>query len=369
MIKTTTLLAILLFPGLAAAAPPKPGPVDQDWLRRQTVRLQVVRNGEEENGSGVILCQVDKQAYVLTANHVLFGKSRNGKSGSLLDVSRITLSFFKDAKPVEEIRSGDEEKNRPAFTVNQVPGKDLLLLSFEEPADLAAFAAPGKAPAQTDLAAGPAPRVQAVGYFQGKAESWAVLPGELRRRSDEYLYHSTQIREGFSGGPLFDEAGALIGINVQIAGEEKDGGGLEAYALPIDQVLAAVDKWVPATCLPRNDEESWRRAGDLYREAMRSVSLQDWTKAERQLREALEQRPFEGGSVHLQGMRYTEYLPHYHLGLALYHQDQDHYGEALRELAVSEVQGVVRANKRYKTLVKIRERCREKMKAKALNAK
>src|SRR5262245_40285394 len=100
------LLAALLAAPTLAANPPST--TDTAWLRQQTVRLQVERTNadgvkQEENGSGVLLCQVDKQAYVLTANHVIFGKSRTGRLNSLRDVGKIRLSFYKDAaRAVEE---------------------------------------------------------------------------------------------------------------------------------------------------------------------------------------------------------------------------------------------------------------------------
>jgi hypothetical protein len=364
------VLAALHAAPLGAASPTTSATqTDVDWLRQQTVRLQVERTapgGEptEENGSGVLLCQVDKQAYVLTANHVIFGKSRSGRLGSLLDVAKIRLTFYKDlARPVEEAQDADGE--RPSvFTKSVVAGKDLLLLSFEVPEDLAAFARPGAAPAAAELAASREPRkVWAVGYLQAAAESWAARPGALLQRDGGLLRHSAAIGEGFSGGPLFDEAGALIGLNIQVT--ETDG-TIEGRTLPIDEVLPAIDKWVPASCLPRDDEERAAQARDLYREAMRHVSLRDWPRAEETLREALAKNSLEGGSVHLQGMRYTEYLPHYHLGLALARQDR--CGEALRELQVSEVQGVIQDNKRFRDLRRLRQTCREKLEKKAREA-
>lgn len=363
------LAALHAGPLRAASTTTSATQTDVDWLRQQTVRLQVERTGPggeptEENGSGVLLCQVDKQAYVLTANHVIFGKSRNGRLGSLLDVAKIRLTFYKDlARPVEETQDADGE--RPSvFTKSVVPGKDLLLLSFEVPEDLAAFAHPGAAPSTEELAGAREPRkVWAVGYLQAAAESWAARPGALLLRDGDLLHHSAAIGEGFSGGPLFDEAGALIGLNIQVT--EVDG-KVEGRTLPLDEVLPAIDKWVPASCLPRDDEKKAEASRALYREALRHVSLRDWEQAEAKLREAIAQNPLEGGSVHLQGMRYTEYLPHYHLGLTLARQDR--CGEALRELQVSEVQGVVQDNKRFKDLRRLRQTCREKLEKKAREA-
>jgi hypothetical protein len=358
------LLLTALIPSPAAAGEPS-GDRDLDWLRRQTVRIQVLRGYEEENGSGVVLCaDADHQVHVLTARHVLFGESSSGQLGSLLDVSKIRISFFKEVAPaVEEIHSEEDLERHDVITKIPVPGKDLLLLSFQVPADLAATASPGRASSATDLLAQGGPRVVAVGYSQERAESWSSRTGALLRRESDLLIHDARIGEGFSGGPLFDEAGALIGINIEVT--EGDA-SREGRALPIEQVIAAIDKWVPASCLKNEDTESeaLRQAHDAYREAMEAVSRRAWRTARAHLERAVELQPLEGGSVHLQGMRYTDYLPRYHLGLVLFHSQE--YSAALRAFAISEVQGAIRANKRFKKLSKLRALCRERLKAGAL---
>lgn len=352
---------------LAAPAPPAAtgepsGARDLDWLRRQTVWIQVLRESGEENGSGVVLCaDADRQVHVLTARHVLFGESPSGGLGSLLDVSKIRVSFFKDAAPaVEEIHGMEDLERHDVITKIPVPGKDLLLLSFQVPVDLAATASPGRAPSAADLPEGRGPAVVAVGYSQERAESWSGRTGALLRRESDLLIHDARIGEGFSGGPLFDEAGALIGINVEVVETEA---GREARALPIEQALAALDKWVPASCLKDEDRESeaLRQAHDAYRQAMAAVSRRAWKAARAHLERAVELQPLEGGSVHLQGMRYTDYLPRYHLGLVLFHSQE--YSAALRAFAISEVQGAIRTNKRFKKLKKLRALCRERLRA------
>ena len=96
-----------------------------------------------------------------------------------------------------------------------------------------------------------------------------------------------------------------------------------------------------------------RRASGLWR-AMRAVSVKDWPRAEELMREALSHRVVEGGSVHLEGMRYTRYLPRYHLGLALYRQGK--ISAALNAWERCEAGGVIKEDKRYGTLVRLRNR-------------
>lgn len=332
-------------------------------LQAQTVMITVTRDTEgDENGSGVILCQDDNQAYILTARHVFFGKSvGDRRAPGLSNVRMIKVSFFKNvAPPVVEDRTQEEE----VITTQQTGrSKDLLLLTIPVQQVLPATASLGVAPASNDL--GGRPGVYSVGYKVqtegGPGESWSVAQGALFKRDPEILHHSTEITPGFSGGPLFNESGALIGINVEIgtmAEADSETDGQHGHALPIERVIDTIDKWVPASCL-KNADPLRELAYATYRKAMRAISVKDWPMAERLMREALERLPWEGGSVHLQGMRYTEYLPRYHLGLALYKQSEKNCGEALREWGRSEVQRAVRRDKRYKKLKKYRKQCNE----------
>jgi hypothetical protein len=76
---------------------------------------------------------------------------------------------------------------------------------------------------------------------------------------------------------------------------------------------------------------------------MTAFNIKDWDHAEVYLREALKKNDSEGGSVHMQGMRYATYLPHYHLGLALLYQGRpEKLSEALFELRASENQREIR---------------------------
>ncbi len=386
-IPKTLLLRLLLFLLLLTLRSPfaRAADVNLDWLRQQTVKIELTRQGKAEFGSGVVLCQVDQQTYVLTAHHVLFGKSPTGKLVSLFDADAvIKVHFFRDmVPPLVERHDGVELQE--LITKIPLPGKDLLLLAFQMPAEFTAFATPGTPPtaAQLDVRSfGEEREVTAVGYAQEEAASWLVPQGLLLRRTDEFLDFAAPLGPGFSGGPLFNQAGALIGINVQVSEltEQMDPDHPQPYdlvlaaidrredrhkirkghALPIDSVLAAAEKWLPATCLPREDDALKGQMTEAYRAAMRWVSLGRWEEARTELEKAVAARPIEGGRIHLQGMRYTEYLPHFHLGRVFYHQEK--YGAALREFAFSETQGVIQKNKRWGDLKRLREKCKNQLK-------
>jgi hypothetical protein len=332
---------------------------DPDALKRQTVQIRVNREGAEtEYGSGVVLCQQkDGLAYILTAHHVLYGKSQTGGLKlSRRDVKNTEIRFFKDLAPAI---LEDRDKGEDRITPFPVPAKDLVLMVVTV-LDQIPTAAPGKLPSEADLAARASHDfpATAVGYAQRSAQGWIERTGAMLRRDPPFLMHSAQIEEGFSGGPLFDESGALVGLNVQFvsaaAGGEDTFGNREGRTLAIDEIMKSIDTWVPAGCVERTTEDtSESEAFDSYKLAMREIGLRRWGKAVPLLKEALEKKPREGGRVHLQGMRYTEYLPHYHLGLAYYKLDL--HRDAYRELAISETQSAVQEDKRYRKLKKIKK--------------
>lgn len=358
--RLTAAIATLLL-GIAT-----PSPAEDDivpLLKAQTVMITVTReSGGPENGAGIILCQIDEQTYILTARHVLFGRALEGqRAPGLSDISRVEVNFYKNiAPPVLEPNEQGEE-----VITQQTPGrkKDLLLLTVPVRTVLTAKASLGLAPKGTEIDGRP-PKVYAIGYRHGKdSESWALAEGTLLRpgieegtlikHEAEELRHSAPITRGFSGGPLFDEAGALIGINL---GDDEN---KLSRALPIEQVIETIDKWLPAACLS-SENPLQQLAYSIYRRGMQAASTKDWSAAKQLMEEALKKWPWEGGSLHLQGMRYTLYLPRYHLGLALYHLPDRQCGEVLREWSRSEVQGAIQEDgKRYRKMQRLRRKCTE----------
>lgn len=329
-----------------------------DVMKKQTVQIEVRREDlDSEFGSGVVLCQKDDLAYILTAHHVLYAKSQGGKKFSRRDVLETEIKFFRDLAPaiVENRDNGDDR-----ITVFPVPAKDLALMVVTVLGQVPT-AAPGRNPIESEIAAAAgrsAFPVTAVGYAQRSSQGWVERSGHLLHHDGGYLLHSAQIEEGFSGGPLFDQGGALVGLNVQFVGAGSSGddtfGSRQGRTLAIEEVLASIGGWVPAGCVEQTEPDtSERDAFDVYKQAVREVSLQRWAKAIPLLKDAIEKKPQEGGRVHLQGMRYTEYLPHYQLGLAYYKLDR--HREAYREFSISEVHGAIRGDKRYRKLAKYKK--------------
>lgn len=342
-----------------------------DQSKRQTVKITVARSGQPvEVGSGVVLCQqrTDRgnEVFVLTAHHVFAGKSPQPSGKNALRMRRLSsveISFFGNSPP---------SVGKDALMVHQVPGEDLLLLSFPvdqsvlERATLDSPAGGNEGADEDDW-----PAVYAVGFWKDRSESWAHRQGVLRPGGARLIHHTGEIAEGFSGGPLFNEAGSLIGINIERVRGEAIGADDRWYgeALAMDQILPAIHKWVPSVCLKSASPLS-ELAHLTYREAMRKVSTKRWNAAKALMAEAIEQQPLEGGSVHLEGLRYTPYLPYYHAGLASYKlagrggpDATELYSEAVRLWDRSEAQGVIQGNKRHKNLEKLREKSYKQLRA------
>jgi len=341
-----------------------------EQLNETTVMITVnFRKGQPaEYGTGVLLCQEDDRAWILTANHVFAGKSTEPwKQIRLRQIERATIAFYRNSPPTVEADTTVLRKQMKFYTFKP---EDLLLIAVPLTQQLPSTASLSPPPSDADEQT-----VSAHGFWKDRGTTWARADGELAGRrtdSSKFLYHTGEVHEGFSGGPLFNQHGELIGINLQrVPGEQTpDGADGEWYGkaqtLNNQEVLSVIDKWVPAKCL-ENASQMTELAFFVYKKAMRAVSIRRWPEAEELLRQAIAQKSVEGGSVHLEGMRYTRYLPHYNLGLALLNQGS--YSDAIREFDRSEAQGVIQDDKRYKKLKRGRQEAYEELSRQAVAAR
>jgi len=370
MMKGTLVFSLSLLMLLSARGPLAAQEAEEDLaeaLKEKTVMITVnfSKGQPAEYGTGVVLCQEDDRAWILTANHVFAGKSTEPwKQLRLRQIERATIAFYRNSPPAVEADTAVLRKQMKFYTFKP---EDLLLISVPLTQQLPSTATLSPPPSDADEQT-----VSAHGFWKDRGTTWARADGDLagsRTDSSKFLYHTGEVHEGFSGGPLFNQHGELIGINLQrVPGEQTpDGADGEWYGkaqtLNNQEVLSVIDKWVPAKCL-ENASQMTELAFFVYKKAMRAVSIRQWPEAEELLRQAIAQKSVEGGSVHLEGMRYTRYLPHYHLGLALLNQGR--YSDTIREFDRSEAQGVIRDDKRYKKLKRHRQQACEGLRSQAV---
>lgn len=324
---------------------------DLELLKKQTVQIRVDReDGSKEHGSGVILCQQDNVTYVLTAYHVFYGQSHDGRNYKASDMKTTEVRFYNDLAPkiVEDLDQGTD----PIKVQRQLSDKDLLLFTVEVSQKLST-ATPSNPPAELrDRFGRRLHGVTAVGL------DWASVPGEMDKLEGFHLLHSARIEKGYSGGPLFDELGGLVGINVKYdpgSSEDDHAGVRTSRAVTLKEVERSIP--LPPGCIESlQEDDSEEIAHEKYKKAMRALNLGRRQDAIQLLEEAKGLKKSEGGRrVHLQGMRYTEYLPLYHLGLA--HFREGNYEAAHSQLAASFLQGVIKkGDKRYKTLIRLKKK-------------
>jgi chemotaxis protein histidine kinase CheA len=102
---------------------------------------------------------------------------------------------------------------------------------------------------------------------------------------------------------------------------------------------------------------------ESFKKGIEAVDRKEWSAVARWMREAAAEKPQEGESVKIYGVRFEPYLPHFYLGLALF-QSGDCEG-ALEQWQESERQRAVQGTSRFKLLVQNRDTCRQRIAAKA----
>ncbi len=191
--------AALLSPG---AGPPSADRAAEKAARAATVRVH--NRTRDVVGSGVVIARVGAVVYVLTAAHVVDGGTR------------VTIDVADSARP------GGRRSLGEAAVEKAAAAEDLALLRVAL-ADGAPAALPAALPAVLPVAKAaprdlPCPAVSAADDGNGAvvaAETIAAAP-LLKRPGADVAARFWKCRAapvpGRSGGPLLDEAGALLGI-------------------------------------------------------------------------------------------------------------------------------------------------------------
>jgi len=239
-------LLVLLGANLPAVAQ-----IDTDSLKAQTVKITVWHKAGLAIGSGVVVCSSDDQVHVLTAAHVLYGGQQRADDTAeprFKSITRIRVEFHQDRWPAIE---GPLKE----FRRRKASSKDLGLLSF--PAG--GRQVPAITVGQSSELQVPE-KVYTMGYSRSLDKSWLLKSGDLND-TGEFLIYSAPIESGYSGGPLVDTDGRLIGVNVMANRAQE--GGVTAQAIPIDEAVATCKAWMDISCLQRGTPDAGAMAGTM----------------------------------------------------------------------------------------------------------
>ncbi len=227
----STELGIIL-----ALALPVAGAADTELLKASTVKITVEHDEGTSTGSGIILCQQDGRLDILTAKHVLTGQGLVDASGErsprFRGVEAFRVAFYRNSPLPIHAPVG-------AAVVQKAEFKDLALLTVDGiDASLTRVTLGESTPLRSGV------EVESVGHLD---VDWDWTRGTVRSVG-EFIRHSSDIDRGHSGGPLFNAAGELVGLNLQ---EYRD----VARAMPIEEAMLTVRRWIDPRCVGEAESE------------------------------------------------------------------------------------------------------------------
>lgn len=184
-----TILLFLsdFFPAFLSAQP-----FDLSRSRHSVVR--VIGDRGNSIGSGSIIKVEGEEGYVLTAYHVIQKDVEN-------EVPHVRVELFTEEKLEAKI------SRRRIDTLNDIAVLTLQKLPSPPPPEI---------PWGASMALKETQRVYALGHPRGGPD-WAITEGTVSRLEGGKIYFSgTAVSPGNSGGPLLNEQGALVGMNLRL---------------------------------------------------------------------------------------------------------------------------------------------------------
>ena len=138
-------------------------------------------------GSGVIVGTTGEgSAIILTAGHVVHGYQE----------VNVSFSGVLEDNYIGKVKEFDiPDTNDIGIIVVEDPPQNLEIIKFREP-----IAFKGET-------------VGTIGHPLGETYTWSE--GTISNISGDLIFHTAKLNEGSSGGPLLDECGRMLGMNVQ----------------------------------------------------------------------------------------------------------------------------------------------------------
>ncbi|MFM6010853.1 MAG: tetratricopeptide repeat protein [Dolichospermum sp.] len=182
---------------------------DSPWLPKNDPNLPVKRsvvritakfsNSERQGlevGTGVVIQRNANQTLILTSRHVIFDGNDQGEN--------IQVEFF-SVPPANRVRM---KRN----------AKLLKMTSTKGELDLAVLEVSGKLPKDIQplsmSTTDPIMPIQIIGHDaqRGEDKSWSVKSGKITVKNQELEISETELRPGYSGGPVIDSKNRFIAM-------------------------------------------------------------------------------------------------------------------------------------------------------------
>ena len=195
--RTLSCLSLVIF-SLAICPPPSWGKPPIDQMKQSLVRVVCLKNSREGNsGSGFA---VGDGRFFVTNWHVVQESRQGWRTGILDDQGRFVRCTVRGHSREQDLAILQAEggvTRRPAVFAPPGAvevGQDAFAMGYPSASDLAG----------EEIATG----------FEGITVTKGILSRIVRRNGMTFLQTDAAVNPGNSGGPLFDEWGRVIGVNV-----------------------------------------------------------------------------------------------------------------------------------------------------------
>ncbi len=233
-LRIAMLLSVLMAATVVSRAQSQEAPTQAEALPEMPAKIydkvapvvaKIIADRGQKFGSGAVVgISSQGRALILTACHVVTSNFDEQDPN-------IRLEFYKDVKvkigldsvfvPAGVLTAFIDRANDLALVVTRHRVRHTKVIKYNR--------SEGVKPAQVIAAAG----------FFDKSHQLNLPVGRITRLEDStnFFVSSAEIQEGYSGGPLIDKHGRMIGVNIEMS----EG---ESYARRMNLVLSIVEGWL-----------------------------------------------------------------------------------------------------------------------------
>jgi formylglycine-generating enzyme required for sulfatase activity len=189
-----------------------------DWQALLAAVVKIEAGQTSIPGAGCLIKIDGNRGYILTAYHVI-------KEAEQADRQQVMVRFYQGFKTFPGIINRewiDTRNDLAVLVVENVPVQQILPLGSTQ-----------KLERLDD--------VIAIGHPSGS--SWALARGQVSNFTGRDIHFAAAVDQGNSGGPLLDEQGQMIGLNVEMAGQF-------GVAIQADVITPILWRWIGPLSAP-----------------------------------------------------------------------------------------------------------------------